>query len=110
MQAHWPLLATHLSTLVPVLPLVSLRRTLTATFAVPAIERTRKNRQDTERRSSGDRRKLRAQWPDRLERRQALRRANDQRQATRAAADDAAAAHGTAAAPLRKGLIVDVYA
>lgn len=108
MQAHWLLLATLLSTLVPVLPLVSLRRTFAETFATPAVERTRNERRETDRRGGGDRRKLRAHWPDRLERRQEHRRGSDQREAARTSANTVAC--GTAATPLRKGLIVDVYA
>ena len=101
--------ATNLSTLVPVLPLSALRRTITEAFAVPALERTRNTRRDTDRRGAPERRMMRAQWPARLERRGELRRAADAAGAAREARA-AAASHTPATAPLRKGLIIDVYA
>ena len=103
-----------MNALVPVLPnplhtLHTLRRALAEALVeatvVSPVEPQRRVRERTDRRLAGERRKLRAQWPDRLERRGSVRRGGDAAQADDAAREGPM--RRTAAA--RKGMIIDVF-
>lgn len=116
MQSHLQPAITNLSTLVPALPIDAMRRTFVEAFALPAVERTPQTRRGTDRRVAADRRKLHAEWPERLEQRAGGRRSSDRGKqdrdawGTRASRSDGGKSTANGSTPLRKGLIIDVYA